>query len=58
MKKFQIKLKIKKDLSKPNGTPRKILNSKLALNYGWKSKVDLNVGFNLTYKDFIKKNRI
>ena len=58
MKKFQIKLKIKKDLSKPNGTPRKILNSKLALNYGWKSKVDLNAGFNLTYKDFLKKNRI
>jgi len=58
MKKFQIKLKIKKDLSKPNGTPRKILNSKLALNYGWKSKVDLNVGFNLTYEDFLKKNRI
>ena len=58
MKKFQIKLTIKKDLSKPNGTPRKILNSKLALKYGWKSKVDLNVGFNLTYKDFLKKNRI
>ena len=57
MKKFQIKLKIKKDLSKPNGTPRKILNSKLALNYGWKSKVDLDAGFNLTYKDFLKKNR-
>ena len=55
MKKFQIKLKIKKDLSKPNGTPRKILNSKLALNYGWKSKVDLNAGFNLTFKDFLKK---
>tara|TARA_B100000902_G_scaffold273829_1_gene259730 strand:- start:1001 stop:1939 length:939 start_codon:yes stop_codon:yes gene_type:complete len=58
MKKFQIKLKIKKDLSKPNGTPRKILNSNLALNYGWKAKVDLNAGFNLTYKDFLKKNRI
>ena len=58
MKKFKIKLKIKKDLSKPNGTPRKILNSKLALNYGWKSKVDLNAGFDLTYKDFLKKNRI
>ena len=58
MKKFQKKLKIKKDLSKPNGTPRKILNSNLALNYGWKAKVDLNAGFNLTYKDFLKKNRI
>lgn len=56
MKKLKIKLKIKKDLSKPNGTPRKILNSDLAKNYGWKSKIDLNTGFNLTYKDFLTKN--
>ena len=58
MKKFQIKLKIKKDFSKPNGTPRKILNSKIAKNYGWKSKIDLGTGLNLTYKDFLKKNKI
>ncbi len=56
MKKLKINLKIKKDLSKPNGTPRKILNSDLAKNYGWKSKIDLNTGFNLTYKDFLTKN--
>jgi len=57
MKKFQIKLKIKKDFSKPNGTPRKILNSKIAKNYGWKSKIDLGTGLNLTYKDFLEKNK-
>ena len=39
------KIKIVYDRSKPNGTPRKILNSKLAKNYGWKAKVSLNNGF-------------
>ncbi len=56
MKKINVKLTIKKDITKPNGTPRKILNSKLANSYGWKSKVDLSKGFDLTYKDFLIKN--
>tara|TARA_B100001093_G_scaffold248894_1_gene238295 strand:+ start:3076 stop:4014 length:939 start_codon:yes stop_codon:yes gene_type:complete len=56
IKKFKIKLKIKRDLTKPNGTPRKILNTKLAKTYGWKAKTDLTKGFKLTYKDFLKKN--
>lgn len=55
MDKLNLKLNIKKDLSKPNGTPRKILSTKLAKKYGWKSKINLDVGFNLTYKDFLKK---
>ena len=45
MKKMNIKLKIIKDLNKPNGTPRKILSTKLA-KYGWKSKIDLNTDIN------------
>ena len=56
IKKFKIKLKIKRDLTKPNGTPRKILNTKLAKTYGWKAKTDLTKGFKLTYKDFLKRN--
>ena len=52
MNKLNLKLNIQKDLSKPNGTPRKILSTKLAKKYGWKSKINLDVGFNLTYKDF------
>ena len=56
MKKMNVKLKIKKDSTKPNGTPRKILSIKLAKRYGWKSQVNLEKGFNLTYKNFLKNN--
>ena len=55
IKKLNANLKIKFDKNKPNGTPRKKLNSELALRYGWKSKIDLNKGFDLTYDDFLKK---
>ena len=51
-KKININLKIRYDKSKPNGTPRKKLDSNLAMKYGWKSKFDLMTGFDLTYKDF------
>ena len=54
-KKINANLKIRFDKKKPNGTPRKKLNSNLAFKYGWKSKFDLNLGFKLTYKDFLKK---
>ncbi len=56
MKKLNIKLNIKLDRSKPNGTPRKILNTKLAKNYGWKSKISLDKGFDITYKNFVKSS--
>ncbi len=55
MKKLDVKLKIKYDKSKPNGTPRKILDRGLAKNYGWRSKIKLDKGFDLTFKDFIQK---
>ena len=54
MKKIDIDLKIKFDRNKPNGTPRKILNTKIAQNYGWKSKFNLDQGFEITYQDFLK----
>ena len=54
-KKININLKIRYDKSKPNGTPRKKLDSNLAMKYGWKSKFDLMTGFDLTYKDFLEK---
>lgn len=56
MKKFKINLKIKLDKSKPNGTPRKILDSSLARKYGWRPKINLDEGFDLTYSSF-KQNR-
>ena len=55
IKKMKVNLKIKFDKDKPNGTPRKKLDLTLAKKYGWRSKIDLNSGFDLTYKDFLKK---
>ncbi len=55
IKKLNISLKITFDKKKPNGTPRKKLDTSLAQKYGWKSKYNLNKGFDLTYKDYIKK---
>lgn len=56
MKKLDVSLKINFDKKKPNGTLRKKLDTSLAKKYGWKSKYNLSKGFDLTYKDFIKKN--
>ncbi len=53
MKNLDVKCKIIFDKKKPNGTPRKILNSDLAKSYGWKSKISLQEGFNLTYNSFL-----
>jgi len=54
MKQVNVKLKIKFDKKKPNGTPRKKLDSSLAKKYGWKSTFSLESGFHLTYKDFLQ----
>ena len=55
IKKLNIDIKIKFDKKKPNGTPRKRLNTNIAKSYGWKSKIDLETGFDLTYKDFLNR---
>ena len=47
------KLIINYDKNKPNGTPRKLLDTNLAKKYGWSPKTDLNDAIDLTYKDFI-----
>ena len=49
------RIKIKYDLSKPNGTPRKVLDVSLAKKYGWKSKTDLKKAILHTYRDFLKR---
>ena len=54
MKQVNVKLKIKFDKKKPNGTPRKKLDSSLAKKYGCKSTFSLENGFHLTYKDFLQ----
>ena len=55
MNKFKTKMKINYDKTKPNGTPRKIVDTSLAQSYGWKYKFDIDQGFNLTLDDFLKK---
>ena len=45
---LNLNLKIKKDLTKPDGTPRKIVDISIAKKYGWKAKVDFKEGFKKT----------
>ena len=58
LKKFNIKLNLKFDKRKPNGTPRKILDMTLAKSYGWKPKTSLDTGFEMTLKNFLKKKSL
>lgn len=46
---------IKWDTSKPNGTPRKLLDVSKAANMGWKYKTELRDGIILAYEDFRKR---
>lgn len=45
---------IKWDTSKPNGTPRKLLDVSKALSLGWKYSTELEEGIRLAYKDFLE----
>lgn len=45
--------KITFDESKPDGTPRKLLNVEKAHNLGWHHKIDLQKGLELTYDWFL-----
>ena len=49
------KINIKFDKTKPNGTPRKVLNTNLAKKYGWVAKTDIKKAIEITYKDFLCK---
>jgi len=37
------------DLTKPDGTPRKILNSNLINSFGWRARIDLETGLKETF---------
>ena len=56
IRELKLDLKIKLDRSKPDGTPRKIIDSSLARKFGWKPNVSLKEGFKKTYADYLKKN--
>ncbi|MBC7862975.1 MAG: GDP-L-fucose synthase [Bacteroidia bacterium] len=46
---------IKFDLSKPDGTPKKLLDVSRLQKLGWKHKYNLEVGIKMVYEDFKKK---
>lgn len=46
--------KIVHDTSKPDGTPRKLLDVSKINNIGWKHKTDITQGIKLSYQDYLK----
>ena len=44
------------DTTKPDGTPRKLMDSTRLMNLGWKPKTDLIKGIALAYKDFLSQD--
>ena len=44
------------DTSKPNGTPRKLLDISKATNLGWRYETELEDGIRLSYKDFLNNS--
>ena len=49
--------KIEFDKTKPDGTPRKLMDSTRLNNLGWQAKVKLEDGLNIAYQDFLTNNR-
>jgi GDP-L-fucose synthase len=49
--------RIELDAGKPDGTPRKLMDSEIARNLGWSPKVNLEEGLKLAYEDFLSRER-
>lgn len=49
---------IKHDLTKPDGTPRKLMDVSYLHSLGWKHKIELREGITQVYEDFKKKEGI
>lgn len=45
--------KVVKDLSKPDGTPRKLVDATKIFDMGWRPKVSFEEGLKITYRDFL-----
>ena len=43
------------DTSRPDGTPRKLLDVSLLASRGWKARTSLREGLALTYPDFLAR---
>jgi GDP-L-fucose synthase len=50
--------KLQFDTTRPNGTPRKLLDSRLILELGWKPQVKLEDGVICTYKWFLENQKV
>ena len=57
MKILNVKANIIFDKTKPDGTPRKLLDISLAKKYGWRAKTTLKNGILKTYASFLLKNK-
>ncbi|HLX69121.1 MAG TPA: GDP-L-fucose synthase [Verrucomicrobiae bacterium] len=49
--------KIVWDTSKPDGTPRKLMDSSRLFALGWRPRVSLEEGIRLSYKDFLSRTK-
>jgi GDP-L-fucose synthase len=49
--------RIELDPSKPDGTPRKLMDSARLRSLGWQPRVDVAQGLRLAYEDFLKAER-
>jgi GDP-L-fucose synthase len=56
MKKMNVNIKILYKDFYETGMKKKLLDIKVSRSYGWKHKVNLNKGFDITLNDFIKNN--
>ncbi len=57
-KTVQFKGKITFNTARPNGTPKKLLDSSKILQFGWQPQVDLEDGILETYKCFLEQQQI
>lgn len=48
--------RIVNDLSKPDGSPRKLIDSSKIFKMGWKPKTNFEDGIRQTYLDYVKRN--
>jgi GDP-L-fucose synthase len=46
------------DTSKPDGTPRKLMDSRCLQQLGWQAKVGLQQGLTLAYQDFLSSEHV
>ena len=54
MKRLNVKLRIIYNKNRSDGMPKKCLDINLAKKYGWRPNNDLDRGFDITLRDFIK----